>query len=92
MRTLGASRAQVAAAQRTEYLAIGLLAGGLAAVGAVSIGAVLAGRVFQFERYSPDPWIWAAGPALGLLCVVVHAWLGAQAALHAPPVTVLRQD
>jgi len=77
MRTLGASRAQVAAAQRTEYLAIGLLAGGLAAVGAVSIGAVLADRVFQFERYSPDPWIWAAGPALGLLCVAIHAWMAA---------------
>lgn len=92
MRTLGASRAQVAAAQRTEYLAIGLLAGGLAAIGAVSIGAVLAGRVFQFERYAPDPWIWAAGPALGLLCVVGHAWLGARAALNAPPVTVMREE
>lgn len=92
LRTLGASRAQVAAAQRTEYLAIGLLAGGLAAAGAVSIGAVLASRVFQFERYGPDPWIWAAGPSLGLVCVVVSAWLGARAALNAPPVTVLRQD
>ncbi len=92
MRTLGASRAQVAAAQRTEYLAIGLIAGALAAAGAVAIGAVLASRVFQFAHYSPDPWVWAAGPALGLLCVVVHAWLGARAALNAPPLTVLRQD
>ena len=92
MRTLGASRAQVAAAQRTEYLAIGLLSGSLAAVGAVAIGAVLASRVFQFERYVPDPWIWAAGPALGLLCVAINAWLGARAALNAPPMTVLRQD
>lgn len=92
MRALGASRAQVSAAQRTEYLAIGLLAGGLAAAGAVAIGAVLASRVFQFERYAPDPWIWAAGPALGLLCVVGYAWLGTRAALDAPPLTVLRQD
>ena len=92
MRTLGASRAQVAAAQATEYLAIGLLAGLLAAAGAVSIGAVLASRVFQFERYGPDPWIWAAGPALGLICVAINAWLGARAALDAPPLTVLRQE
>jgi putative ABC transport system permease protein len=92
MRTLGASRSRVAAAQRTEYLAIGLLAGGLAAAAAASIGAVLASRVFQFEHYSPDPWIWVAGPALGLLCVLINAWLGVRAALNAPPLTVLRQE
>lgn len=92
MRTLGASRAQVATAQATEYLAVGLLAGLLAAAGAVSIGAVLASRVFQFERYGPDLWIWAAGPALGLICVAINAMLEARAALDAPPLTVLRQD
>lgn len=92
MRTLGASRAQVAAAQATELLAIGLLAGLLAAAGAAAIGAVLASQVFQFERYTPDPWIWAAGPALGLLCVAINAWLGARAALSAPPLTVLQQE
>lgn len=91
MRTLGASRAQVAAVQATEYLAIGLLAGLLAAAGAVAIGAVLASQVFEFERYSPNPWVWAAGPALGLICVAVNAWLGARAAFNAPPLAVLRQ-
>lgn len=91
LRTLGASRAQVVAAQRSEYLAIGLLAGLLAAAGAVAIGGVLALRVFAFS-YSPDPWIWVAGPALGLLCVAINAWLGGRAALASPPAIVLRDN
>ncbi len=90
LRTLGASRAQVAAAQRTEYLAIGLLAGLLGSAAAVAIGGVLALRVFELG-YSPDPWIWAAGPALGLLCVAVNAWVGERAALRSPPLRVLRE-
>jgi putative ABC transport system permease protein len=91
MRALGASRALVVAAQRSEHLAIGLLAGLLASGGAAAIGGVLATRVFDLGRYMPDPWLWAAGPALGLLCVAVNAWLGARAALEAPPMGVLRE-
>lgn len=92
MRALGAKRAQIAATQRAEYLTIGLLAGLLASAGAASIGAVLALRVFDFQGYAPDPWIWVAGPVLGLLCVALNAWLGARAALNAPPVMVLREN
>lgn len=91
MLALGASRAQAAAAQRNEYLVIGLVAGALAAAAAAAIGAVLAGQVFEFDRYIPDPLIWAVGPALGMLSAGIHAWLGARAAWNAAPVTVLRQ-
>lgn len=91
MRALGARRAQILAAQRSEYLVLGLLAGLLASAGAVAIGAALASEVFELD-YAPDPWIWVAGPALGLLCVAVNAWLGARAALHAPPAIVLRES
>ena len=68
MRALGASRAQVLAAQRAEFLALGLIAGTLAAVGATAIGFAIAQRVFQFE-YTVNHWVWLAGPALGLACV-----------------------
>jgi putative ABC transport system permease protein len=90
MRTLGASRAQVAAAQRAEFLALGLVAGALASAGATAIGYVLAERVFQF------PWqfnaaIWLAGPLAGLACVALNAWLGARAALNHPPMLALRE-
>jgi len=90
MRALGASRAQLAGAQRAEFLALGLVAGVLASVGATAIGWVLAERVFQF------PWqfnaaIWFAGPAAGLACVGLNAWLGARAALNHPPMLALRE-
>jgi putative ABC transport system permease protein len=91
MRALGASRKQVVAAQRSEHLAIGLLAGLLASAGAAAIGAVLALRVFEFGRYAPAPWLWLAGPAIGLLCVAINTWLGARAALGAAPIQALRE-
>ncbi len=89
MRTLGASRAQVVAVQRAEYLAIGLLAGGLAAAGAAALGLVLASRVFDFAHYAPDPWLWLTGPALGLVCVAVNVWLATRAVLDTPPMRVM---
>jgi putative ABC transport system permease protein len=90
MRALGASRAQVAAAQRAEHLALGLLAGLLAAGGASDIGFVLAWKVFQFD-YQMNPWVWIAGPAAGLACVGLNAWLGTRRALSHPPILALRE-
>src|SRR5215468_2354164 len=90
MRALGASRAQVLAAQRAEFLALGLLAGALAAVGATAIGFVIAKQVFQFS-YQVNHWVWLAGPALGLLCVSLNVWAGARAALNHPPIAALRE-
>ena len=90
MRALGAQRAQVAGAQRAEFLALGLVAGVLASAGASAIGYVLAERVFQF------PWqfnlaIWIVGPLAGLACVALNAWLGARAALNHAPMLALRE-
>jgi putative ABC transport system permease protein len=90
MRALGASRAQVLAAQRAEFVALGLLAGLLAAVGATAIGYVIATRGLQFE-YQVNHWVWLAGPLLGLACVAFNAWAGARAALSRPPILALRE-
>jgi putative ABC transport system permease protein len=90
MRALGASRAQILAAQRAEFAALGLVAGLLASLGATAIGYVLATRVFQFE-YVWNHWIWLVGPALGLLCILFNAWAGARAALNRPPIVALRE-
>jgi putative ABC transport system permease protein len=90
MRALGASRAQILATQRAEFAALGLAAGLLASVGATAIGWALAERVFQFE-YVWNDWIWAAGPALGLACILFNAWAGARAALSRPPIVALRE-
>ena len=90
MRALGATRAQVLAAQRAEFVALGLIAGLLAAVGATAIGYVVATRGLQFE-YHVNHWVWLAGPVLGLVCVVLNALTGARAALSRPPILALRE-
>jgi len=90
MRALGASRKQVAAAQRVEFIVIGLAAGTLAAAGASGIGALIADRVLQFD-YTVNPWLWLLGPALGAACVTVNAVAGARAALSQPPIAALRE-
>jgi putative ABC transport system permease protein len=90
MRALGASRAQLAGAQRAEFLALGLVAGVLASAGATAIGYVLAERVFQFP-WQFNAMIWLAGPLAGLACVAFNAWLGARAALNHPPMLALRE-
>lgn len=90
LRALGASREQVSAAQRIEFIAIGITAGVLAAAGAAAIGALIAERVLNLP-YATSPWLWALGPALGALCVVVNAIAGARAALSRPPSMALRE-
>jgi len=90
MRALGATRAQVLAAQRAEFIALGLIAGGLAAAGATAIGYAIAAFVFQFP-FHVNHWIWIAGPALGLACVAINAFAGARSALRRPPMVALRE-
>jgi putative ABC transport system permease protein len=90
MRALGASRAQVLAAQRAEFAVLGAVAGLLGSFGATAIGWTLATRVFQLD-FIWNGWIWIAGPALGLACIVLNAWAGARAALSRPPMAALRE-
>ncbi len=90
MRALGASRRQILAAQRAEFLVLGLSSGLLAAAGASAIGWSIARFVFQFP-YQMNAWVWLAGPLAGLACVAWNARAGARAALDHPPLLVLRE-
>lgn len=90
MRALGASRAQIRAAQRAEFIVLGLLAGTLASAGATAIGWAVAEFVFRFP-YQMNGWVWLAGPLAGLVCVAWNARAGARAALDHPPLLVLRE-
>jgi len=90
MRALGARRAQVLAAQRAEFIALGLIAGALAAAGAIAIGYAIATFVFRFP-YHANHWVWLVGPALGLACVAVNAFAGARSVLSRPPILALRE-
>jgi putative ABC transport system permease protein len=90
LRTLGASRSQLAAAQSAEFLVLGALAGTLAAGGATALGYVLSDRVFQIP-FSANPMVWLYGVGGGALVVTLAGWLGTRGTLRQPPLTVIRQ-
>ena len=89
LRTLGASRAQLSAAQLAEFVVLGLLAGLLAAAGATVIGYLLSDRVFQIP-YSVSPLVWLYGVGGGALAVTAAGWMGTRGALSRPPLEAIR--
>ena len=90
LRTLGASRAQLAAAQIAEFLVLGALAGTLAAAGATALGYVLSDRVFQIP-FSANPMVWLYGIGGGAFVVTLAGWLGTRGTMRQPPLAVIRQ-
>jgi putative ABC transport system permease protein len=91
MRVYGAARRQVAASQRAEFLAMGLIAGTLATLGAAAIGELLARRVFDLDL-PPSVSLWLAGPLAGLALLSVNAWLSSRKVLSASPALTLRDS
>jgi putative ABC transport system permease protein len=89
LRALGASRAQVVAVQRAEFVVVGALAGAMAAGGALAVAAVLASRVFDFAL-APDPWLVPAGIAAGVACAGAAGWLSLHNVLRRPALQSLR--
>jgi putative ABC transport system permease protein len=90
MRALGASRRQLAAAQRVELLAVGALAGLLAAGGASLAAWALSTWLFEFNmRFTLWPWF------LGVTLCMFGAWfagaLALRGVLQTPPLNILRQ-
>jgi putative ABC transport system permease protein len=90
LRTLGASRRQLTAAQLAEFLALGTLAGLVAAGGATATAYVLADRVFHIP-FGWNPWLWAIGIVGGALGVAAAGWLGTWRTLRQAPLALLRQ-
>ena len=90
LRTLGASRSQLSAAQIAEFLVLGALAGLLAAAGATATGYVLSDRVFQIP-FSANPIVWLLGIGGGALTVTLAGWLGTRGMMRMPPLAVIRQ-
>jgi len=90
MRALGASRAQLAQAQRLELTGLGVLSGGLAAAAAIGIGGLLASQVFEFP-WQPPWWGPAAGAVVGAALVLAAGWWSLRGLLKRPVLTTLRQ-
>lgn len=91
LRALGATRRQLARAQRLELLAVGALAGGLAATGASVIAWALSSQVFDFTitiRF----WPWVAGMAVGMAGAWAGGALALRGVLRTPPLLILRES
>ena len=90
LRTIGASRRQLAVLQLAEFLAIGLLAGTIASAGAVALAMVLSDRVLGI----PYEFGWTL-PLVGLLVggagVALAGLLGTRRAVAAPPMQTIRE-
>ena len=89
LRAFGATRRQLASAQRIELLSVGALAGLLAAGGATLGAWALSHWVFEFDmRFSLWPWM------VGLSVCMLGAWLAGalvlRGVLNSPPLTILR--
>lgn len=90
MRTLGASRRQIAATQFAEFALMGGIAGLLAAAGASALGYVLALKVLNVP-YIGNPWIWLIGVVAGSAGIALAGMLGTRRVLATPPIRVLRE-
>jgi len=90
LRTLGASRKQLRAAQIAEFLLLGALAGTVAAAGATATGWALADRVFKIP-FEANPMVWVYGILGGAIAVTVAGWLGTRSTTRQPPLAVIRQ-
>ncbi len=90
LRTLGASRRQLVAAQIAEFLLLGALAGFVAAAGAIAIGWALADQVFKIA-FVFNPMVVFYGLFGGALAVTLAGWLGTRSTSRQPPLAVIRQ-
>jgi putative ABC transport system permease protein len=90
LRALGATRGQLARAQRIEFVLVGGLSGLLAASGAAALGWALAEYQFKFP-WTFDATVWIAGLVVGAVCALVGGWLGLRNVLRQPPLQTLRE-
>jgi putative ABC transport system permease protein len=90
MRTLGARRRQLQAAQWIEFAVLGALAGVLAATGAVAVAWVLSKQVLNLP-FTLNPLIWLIGVGTGSLGVALAGVLATRRVLREPPINALRQ-
>jgi putative ABC transport system permease protein len=89
LRTLGASRRQLAILQLAEFLTIGLLAGLIAAAGAVGTAMVLSDRVLgvPYDVSWPLPIM---GVLAGTFGVALAGLIGTRRAVSSPPLATIR--
>jgi putative ABC transport system permease protein len=89
LRTLGAGRRQLLAAQVAEFALIGALAGLLAAAWATALSYGVSVNLLNIP-FTLNPWVWLAGVLCGATGVAFAGWLGTRGTLDHPPLSTLR--
>ena len=90
LRALGGTRKLISGALASEFAILGLFAGLVAVIGAEITVYALNRQVFELGT-GLHPWLWLAGPALGMAVIATVGYLGTRKLVHSPPVTVLRE-
>ena len=89
LRALGGTRRLIAGALAIEFAVLGAFAGVLATFGAEVTTTALKLEVFELG-FGLHPWVWVAGPLLGMVVVASVGLAGTWHLVHSPPVAVLR--
>jgi putative ABC transport system permease protein len=90
LKTLGATRARIAAVFSIEFAVLGLVAGLVGVTFANLIARVLLGRLTVVYHFQ---WIWALAALLGTAALtVVTGWLASHRILGQKPLEILREE
>ena len=90
VRALGGTRNLIAGALVGEFAVLGAFAGIVAVIGAEITVFALQTRVFELD-YEIHPWLWIAGPAVGMALIASVGYLGTRKLVRSPPLLVLRE-
>lgn len=90
LRTLGAGRRLILTSLLVEFSTIGVLSGLIATVGAEASLFYLQEEVFG-QDFSLHPWVWLAGPLLGLALIATLGMLSTRRVVNVSPLLVLRR-
>ena len=90
LRALGGTRRLISGALVAEFTVLGVFAGVIAAAGAEITVWVLNSRIFELATRW-HPWLFVAGPVLGMTIVAGVGYLGTRKLVFSPPITVLRE-
>ena len=91
LRTLGATRRQLAVIQLVEYAVLGVQAAAVGAVFAVAANLLLARFVFHVDAAAPFGQVAAAVAVVSALSVLT-GWAAGRGVVDHPPLEVLRQE
>ena len=90
LRALGGTRKLISGALVAEFAVLGAFAGVVAALGAEITVWLLSSEIFELPTRL-HPWLWGAGPVLGVAVVAAVGYLGTRMLVASPPITVLRE-